>query len=616
MRPTLVVLALLLSTAAGAQNFVVDPATVCRCDAASGNCRDSANRWTRAVSNQIETHVSDFDRGEIIGTACAAESAGWDNTWQPVDGTKRTLVGTFHHFNGNINADTDWNLHIIPDPAFAELITVVESRHPGSAREHDKCGGPSCLEGEIAPDRQFWTNPWFIKPGMHANDIDRNGISLLEGRTMGFYGPWITDDDHSSKAEIHPVSMMWWKDHFEGGFGNVDPFDVFWLMLLQDNTARFDDRDNYDCGGNTPPGWLPWAHAPVSGQFSIAFEVNPAAGEVMQFSIHELFKRFVMTRNDPAAMADADPGTTHDLQLGDRVVVSVREEQPEDDDLGVTFTDLCLRPDGRLQGFVTIRSKVGRSDDVDEEGFHVLFVTRALKLPPVPPRPPSVDLDGFTVTSAEIGDSIRGGPRMFLGNLVLTLEGATGPVTRVELAAGGTVSPIEFTQDPKTGAVLLPAVPLSDGTVHVTTSKDKTSFLGIPSIKPELRILGSWKETDLVDLTLETRYTRYQGESVSDGTSAFAGYVSDALSTRDPKILDALFHTEKPLTAEWSIEAIDAATGKPVDAKVEITTGHFGNETARVRLGEHKDAVEVRARATVTDANGQPGTVDAVFRQD
>ena len=103
---------------------------------------------------------------------------------------------------------------------------------------------------------------------------------------------------------------------------------------------------------------------------------------------------------------------------------------------------------------------------------------------------------------------------------------------------------------------------------------------------------------------------------MSDGTSAFPGYVSDALSTRDPKILDALFHTEKPLTAEWSIEAIDAATGKPVDAKVEITTGHFGNETARVRLGEHKDAVEVRARATVTDANGQPGTVDAVFRQD
>ena len=118
----------------------------------------------------------------------------------------------------------------------------------------------SAMEGEISPDRQLWTNPWFLKPGTHANDLDDSGLSLLEGRQMGFYGPWVVDANHDSKSEIHPVSMIWWKEHFDPGWGSPQPF-------------------------------------------------------------------------------------------------------------------LCLRPDGKLQGFVTLGSQVGRNDD--EEGFHVLPQARA-----------------------------------------------------------------------------------------------------------------------------------------------------------------------------------------------------------------------------------------------
>ncbi len=606
--------ALLIAAGAAADNFVVDPATVCHCDAGIDSpCLAAAERWRRAVDTSIEIDASDFKRGEFIGTACESEGDHWwTNVWKPVDGFKHTLVGTLHHFNWNIGDDEDWNLHVIPDAAFSELITIVETRHPGSILKHRKCGEPSCMEAEISPDKQLWDNPWFLQPGTHASDRDDNGFSVLEGRTIGFYGPWVVDANHCSKAEIHPVPMIWWKDHWENGFGSSGPFDVFWLMLMQDNTGRFDDRDNFDCGGDTPPGWEPWTQSPVSGQFSVAFVVDPA-GEVVTFSIDEIFNRFVMTRNDPAAMADADDGAIHDLQFGGRVVVSVHEDQPNDDDLGVTFTGLCLRPDGKLQGFVTIRSQVGGNDDIDEEGFHVLFVTRAVGSRPVPPRPPSVELDGFVLTSNEIRESLRSGKGAFLGDLELSIGGTTDAVSSVELASGGVVQKIDFTQDPKTGAVLLPSVPLTNGRAYVTTKSGKTSSLEIPAIVPNPRIRGTWSGKDLLELTLETRYAAFREDELSDRQSAFAAYVTDALIRRDPKTLDALFATEKPLAAAWSIDAIDTSTGEAVAVDVEITQGSFGVETARVRVPASKGVVEVRAGAIVTDANGQSGTFAARF---
>jgi hypothetical protein len=53
---------------------------------------------------------------------------------------------------------------------------------------------------------------------------------------------------------------------------------------MQDNTGRFDDEDNFDCDGNTPPTWKPWTHSPLAGQFNIAFEVDPTR-EVVSFFI-------------------------------------------------------------------------------------------------------------------------------------------------------------------------------------------------------------------------------------------------------------------------------------------------------------------------------------------
>lgn len=369
-------------------SFVVDPATVCRCDApVAFPCSDEGLRWRSAVERQLEVAVTNVGHARI-GSECRGEvllANEWFplffNTWWPVDGYRHSLVGTLHHFDWYYNdssivsePDKDWNLHVIPDSGFQRLIDDVEALHSESVDQHKKCGGSRCMEAEISPDTRLWANPWFFPPYAHGSDS--TGYSRIEGRVMGFYGPWVMDAGHDFASEIHPAEMIWWKDRFLTGSRRT-PVDVFWLMLMQDNTGRFDDKDNFDCIDDPPLGWEPWAQSPVSGDFKIAFEADPN-GPLIVFSINEIFKRFVVTKWNLAASRDADDGTRHNLELNGKILVRVEEDQSKDTDLGVTFTGLCLRPDGKLQGFVSIKSEVGGDDDRDEEGFHVLYVARVM----------------------------------------------------------------------------------------------------------------------------------------------------------------------------------------------------------------------------------------------
>ncbi|MFZ2898887.1 MAG: hypothetical protein WA004_09710 [Saprospiraceae bacterium] len=367
-------------------NFVINENAICDCrsTAADDPCRKNNLEWEKAVAYQQEIAAHDFNRGNYIGTKCQGEVLIalewwpiWFNSWRPVDGYKHTLSATLDHFNWNYSDDEDWNLHCIPNTEFQFLIDVVEAMHSESKGWHKKCAGEKCMEGEISPDKHFWNNPWFFIPGASPEDSEGNGYSWLEGREMCFFGPWVMDANHDFKSEIHPVEMIWWKDHFENGFGGLDskPFDVFWLMLLQDNTGRFDDRNNFDCDGDTPQGWEPWANSPISGQFNIAFEVDPD-GPPVHFEIVEIFNRFVVTSKNYQAYRDADDGKEHALVYKGKELVKVKETQPNDNDLGVTFSGVCKRPDGKLQGFVSLRSQIGGNDDIDEEGFHILYVVR------------------------------------------------------------------------------------------------------------------------------------------------------------------------------------------------------------------------------------------------
>jgi len=95
------------------------------------------------------------------------------------------------------------------------------------------------------------------------------------------------------------------------------------------------------------------------------------------------------------------------------------------------------------------------------------------------------------------------------------------------------------------------------------------------------------------------------------------------LSKQDSKKLETLFHAAQPLTTAWKFEAINLKTGEAVpvhsgegaSVRVEVHPGSFGDETVRVHFPpETAGVIEVRARATVTDANGQSVTIEHRFR--
>lgn len=639
-------------------NQVIDPSTLCHCDASiEGHCFEVTQTWSNVVNNLMEVYGRDFKRGEWVGTDCQGETGvAWDwppfyfNSWQPVDGFKTNMSAVLHEFNWNIGDDDDWNMHLVPTPPFAHLITDVEALHDESIDNHN-CGGQHCMEGEISPDKKFWNNPWFFQPGKDSRDAGRNGYSWLEGRQMGFYGLWIMDANHDYKSEIHPANMMWFKDHFEGGFGSSKPFDIFWLMLMQDNTGRFDDRDNFDCDGDAPAGWKPWEDSPKSGEFNIAFLVNPST-EVVSFSINELFKRFVVTSQDDEAKKDADDGTSHALEINGKVVVKVDETQPNDDDLGVTFSNLCMRPDGKLQGFVTIRSMVGGNDDKDEEGFHILYLTRTISSTRPVIHPPKLEaLPRLMVTQQEVPGSVKNNGKKLVADLKLILTGSDSAtaddytLSKVQYSNAGVQTPISFEQGRGAKEVLLKNIPIKrGGAIVVTTASGLTSDLPSPYIEASSVIAdtvtrqGNGQDayagisqlllgkvtsasgrqlafSSEMTIKLIPHFTLYLNGDPMDRNSVIAGEVNQALREHNPEKLKQVFNNDQPVNTHWVFIATNLSNGKQLPVYTAATNATEGvlieytgnsSDSLHVKFLSPSSAgiIELSAKAVVADALG------------
>jgi hypothetical protein len=631
-------------------NFVVSSSALCNCSAGvDDDCFTVGENWRYTVDNLMEVSATDFKRGNYVGPECQGEASWWRNSWRPVDGYKYSMSGRLDHFNWNYDDDEDWNLHVIPNPAFSWLISDVEALHSESVNDHLKCGNTPCMEAEVSPDKQFWSNPWFFAPGADPADTDDNGFSWLEGRQMGFYGVWIMDAAHDFKAEIHPSEMMWFRDQFSAG-------DVFWLLFTQDNTGRFDDRDNFDCDGPAPAGWEPWTQSPRSGQFNIAFEVDPA-GEAVTFTIVELFKRFVVTSEDASARFDADNGKSHALEFNGRIVVRVQEDQPNDNDLGVRFTNLCLQPNGKLRGFVSIRTMIGGDDDRDEEGFHILYVFRS-RGDTRPSEPLKArKFPRLLITSSEVAGSLKRDKNYFTGDVKLDLHGNDSTtisdyaITKVEFAGKDGRQQISYEQNKEARVALVRNVPLIDGRLVVTTASGLVEVVPVAALEslalisdtvirsvPDddasrflLRTMGVAADTSSrmknlmrhqeMHLKLDTRYAELKGGKRSDKTSSFADEINDAIVKNDRKKLDEFFKSDPPSTISWTFEAVNLETGQPVvvntDKKqrsegiqVEMMSAKMKNDSIRIQFLSpgSQGIVELRAKATLTDVNGKTST--------
>jgi hypothetical protein len=636
-------LPLLLLAACGAPTIELSSNDVPACKPAE------LSEWTRVRRESLGVrghdpvgHAIDYFPAEKFGFANV------DN-WHPLSGYKETLCGMLHRFDvyDGFGSEMDWNHFIIPAPGFEFILTDALPYKGGSGawclddEWHDCVGSDDCVEGELTPHESFYANPWFPKSG---------GPSDLEGEKICVYGPWIRECVHGHRPEIHTAELTWWKECLVGA-------ERHWLMLHQDDSDRFDEADEFDTDGEPPAGWRPWAAAPLAARFQLAFEVDPA-GPALQLEIGEAFARNVVTSSHAELGGDASEGVEHVVAYDGEVVLRAREAQAADEHVGVTFAELCRRPDGALQGYLGLATSVGVSND-GKEGLHVLSVTAGEAQPPAPPAGVSEPRETVVVVARGAPSSLRsatveGRPQLF-GDVRFEVRGGRSAapddlrVASVELASAHFRGEVGFEPGPKENEGLLRDVPLIDraelvfGMRSGATAKLGWPGLGVgapvgetttassaaaPSAWPAvlaaaegaftepLRSL-SVKQAEEVRLRVVPRYALLKNERASlEEGSPFVERLNEVLEDKDDAAMKALFGRDPPFRIAWSVEAVDLAkqTRVPVAGgavSAQTVTTEFSDDTLVLTLDPPPDSViEVRATVKVLDVFGSTTTTE------
>lgn len=345
-------------------NVVLTTATTPVCTA------DQNEEWTHIRSHSLGVAGRDPVGGKI--GASPAHRSGVGQNWYPLDGFKHTLCGTLHRFNfyDGWGDEADWNNFIMPSPQFAFLLEDARAiASPGDI--HDCAGDGDCMEAEVTPDEHFYDNPWFDKS---------TGSSPLEGNGLCTYGAWVREEAHGDRPEIHPSELLWWRERVDVG--------PFFLMLVQDDSNRFDRNENYTVSSSPPSWWRPWSKVPLTGEFRIAFQASLAENAPVYRISEPVPSRNVVLAGDFAQ--DADDGAEHAIVYNGRIAVVAREEH--DARTGVKFTDVCRNPaNTRLQGYLAVTTQVGAGDR-GSEGYHVIRVDRQTGDASVPRRRVTVTL--------------------------------------------------------------------------------------------------------------------------------------------------------------------------------------------------------------------------------
>ncbi len=378
------ILVLLLGGFAGAETNTIANSSCPVCNSTQ------TEEWQLVISNSLGVAGRD-PVGYKIGPSPAYSNIIRGMNWYPFDIYKKTLCGQLDHYSfyDDWGDEADWNNYFEPDPngPYAYLINDVlplrvefpemdptESYYiidpaTGKIKLTDEwldCddGVNNCMAAEITPDENFYGNQWFPSYTNFWGDQETDKSPLL-GSTLCTYGPWVWDETHGNRPEIHPSELYWWKKS-----------DSNWmLMLLQDDSNRFDRSYDFSGSSPRPTWWHPWSENPRTGEFKIAFDLNLSPAERPYiFFVNEQTRRNVVTNEDPIAGQDSDDGWEHALEYNGKVVLKVNERQSDDQDVGVRFGEVCRNAENnRLQGYLVLTSKVGKGDR-GNEGYQVLNV--------------------------------------------------------------------------------------------------------------------------------------------------------------------------------------------------------------------------------------------------
>jgi hypothetical protein len=255
VRKLVVSIAMAVSAAAASAGTVdYSDANTPACSAAQ------AARFDFVHGKQSGLDVFDPD-GYYIGWN-EADGIFWRN-WAPVDAYKRTVCGTLHaysFYNPWYSGDEDdANKYIVPAPGFERFITDPIAWGLSDDADVHRCGASRCMEAEITPDQSYAGNPWFPQ-------VEGVG-SVLTGKSMCNYGPWIADYGHGGRPEIHPSEGMWW-------VAAPTPAGILQqtrVVLMQDDSNRYDRRADYT--PDLPSSIKPWSAWPRTAYVRHAFKL-------------------------------------------------------------------------------------------------------------------------------------------------------------------------------------------------------------------------------------------------------------------------------------------------------------------------------------------------------
>jgi hypothetical protein len=304
--------------------------------------------------------------------------SGWNFTnsffgenWYTIRTEKQILTGTFHDFGvANYGDESDWNIHILPDPGFEDLIADAipyqRDNWYASGDWPTTEDGRFLIEAEITPDEHRYGNPWF------TNTTEK---SILVGKKLSAYGPFVREEAHGNHPEIHPSEQIWWREA-DG---------ALMVLLLADDSNRFKRRaDTIRIVNGRPtllPGdfsarrvtsfaYVPWAQEKgQEAELNLAFEFDPAkGGEYMSIQAVDALNFY-----SAASYPDVDAGDKNTITYKGNAVLTVQEAADIDPFVGVTFSNVCFnRSRGTLQGYVVLKTAIGNGDG--KEGFVALRI--------------------------------------------------------------------------------------------------------------------------------------------------------------------------------------------------------------------------------------------------
>ncbi|MEU7855243.1 hypothetical protein [Nonomuraea sp. NPDC049141] len=303
-------------------------------------------RWEKLRREQLGVAVID-PQGHKIGFAVGA------GKYAPVDGLKHVLVGElddYGWFNPPGSGDeADFNLFITPAPPFQfildDVVKLMTADERGSLHTR-KRGQGFCLEAEITPDEGFYHNEFF--------PTEDPIVSPLVGRKIGVYGPWVRDDGHGGRPEIHPCEVIWWEAPTNRPGVRLTRF----LLLLQDDSNRFDRPGDFN--GPLP---RPWSAFPRQAHITIALQLRSQAHN--QYDLRLLRSREIADMPNPGAASTM-------RSFGGQPAVTIHKRTATPNKVQVALSAVEADPDGRyLRCFLGIGLQVGTGDRGDE-GYALL----------------------------------------------------------------------------------------------------------------------------------------------------------------------------------------------------------------------------------------------------